>query len=63
MTNRHKLIISSKGNPTLYDLRKDPYEKKDLAADNPQLVKELTVKLRLWQSSVEKSLTGAEYEN
>lgn len=63
MTNRHKLIISSKGNPTLYDLRKDPYEKKDLAADNPQLVKELTVKLRLWQSSVEKSLTGADYEN
>lgn len=61
MTNRHKLILSSKGRPVLYDLNKDPFEKQDLAGDNPQLVEQLTKKLRQWQSSVENSLTGADY--
>ena len=63
MTNRHKLIVSPKGEPVLYDLVEDPFEKQDLSGDNPELVKELTEKLRQWQSSVENSLTGADYKD
>ena len=63
MTNRHKLILSAKNKPVLYDLIKDPFEKHDLANGSLQLVEELSGKLRQWQSSVENSLTGADYKN
>ena len=62
VTNRHKLIVSPKGQPVLYDVVEDPYETKDLAGTEPQLLKELTQKLRQWQASVENSLTGADYK-
>ena len=46
----------------LYDLDADPAETKDLAEQNPEVVQELTKKLRQWQRSVEVSLTGADNE-
>jgi uncharacterized sulfatase len=36
------------GKPELYDLARDPFEKDDLAAKNPEKVKELTKKLDAW---------------
>jgi arylsulfatase A-like enzyme len=45
----------------LFDLKADPAEKTNLAAQQPELVKSLQTKLRQWQDSVLKSLTGADY--
>jgi arylsulfatase A-like enzyme len=61
MTNRHKLIISSKGKLSLYDLIDDPGEKQNLSDSNEQLVENLSEQLRRWQASVEVSLTGEDY--
>ena len=61
MNDRYKLIVSSKGKPTLYDILSDLGETKDLAAQNPAVVRTLSKQLRAWQSSVETSLTGADY--
>lgn len=44
-TNSHKLIISSKAEPVLYDLLGDPNETKDIAAEQPEHVKKLKTKL------------------
>ena len=47
--------------PKLFDLRADPAEKKDVAAEHPQEVARLSRQLRAWQESVLASLTGADY--
>ena len=61
----HKLVIHEQksGAPKieLFDLKADPAEKSNLAAQQPDLVTSLQTKLRDWQSSVLKSLTGADY--
>ena len=46
----------------LFDLNADPAETKDLAAEQPETTEKLKAKLRAWQDSVLKSLTGADYE-
>jgi arylsulfatase A-like enzyme len=63
--NDYKLIIqeSKQGaqKVELFDLKTDPAEKTNLAAEKPELVKSLQTKLRAWQDSVLQSLTGADY--
>ncbi|HCN76070.1 MAG TPA: N-acetylgalactosamine-6-sulfatase [Verrucomicrobiales bacterium] len=62
----HKLVIhEQKGGAAkveLFDLKADPAEKTNLAEKQPDLVKSLQSKLRAWQESVLKSLTGADYQ-
>lgn len=62
--NRFKLVIDgAKDSGTeLFDLRADPYEKKNLAAAHPAEVARLAAHLRTWQQSVLESLTGADYK-
>lgn len=61
----HKLVIqdlkNGKSRAELFDLDADPAEKSNLANDKPELVKTLGQKLREWQTSVLKSLTGEDY--
>lgn len=45
----------------LYDVAKDPKETTDLAAQEPERVKQMTAALKAWKESVEKSLGGADY--
>ena len=62
MENRYKLIVDQKGAATLFDIVDDPYEKNDLAGSRPQDVTRLRTALQAWQASVERSLTGADYD-
>jgi arylsulfatase A-like enzyme len=61
----HKIVIHEQksGAPKieLFDLKADPAEQTNLAAQQPELVNSLQAKLRQWQDSVLKSLTGADY--
>jgi arylsulfatase A-like enzyme len=45
----------------LYDVSADPRETTDLAAQHPDRVARMTAELEAWQSSVENSLSGADY--
>jgi arylsulfatase A-like enzyme len=45
----------------LYDVSKDPQETTDLASQQPERVTQMTSALEAWKTSVEKSLTGADY--
>ena len=45
----------------LYDVSKDPKETTDIAAQQPERVAKMTAALEAWKSSVEKSLSGADY--
>lgn len=60
-----KLVIheQKKGDPKieLFDLKADSGETTDLAKEQPEAVQKLQAKLRAWQDSVLKSLTGADY--
>lgn len=63
---RFKLVIhdgrkSQSSRTELFDLEADPGEKTSVAAKQPERVKQLQAKLRAWQESVLKSLTGADY--
>lgn len=62
---QHKLVIheKKKGAATLelFDLANDPAEKTNLLDQQPELAKILQAKLRAWQDSVLKSLSGADY--
>ena len=62
---RYKLLVQDqkKGGmkSELFDLESDPAEKTDLAADRPEVVEALGERLRTWQESVLRSLTGADY--
>ncbi|MCA1964262.1 MAG: sulfatase-like hydrolase/transferase, partial [Prosthecobacter sp.] len=62
----HKLVIHNGKKPgadrvELFDLENDPAEKTSLTEQQPALVQKLQEKLRAWQTSVLKSLTGADY--
>lgn len=55
-----KLHQMSSENYALYDLEADPAETNDLATQMPEVVEELSAKLKEWQCSAEVSLTGAD---
>jgi len=61
-----KLVIRGKNvkpsSVELFDLKKDPAEKKNLAEEKPAQVKKMEEGLNQWQHSVMKSLTGADYQ-
>jgi hypothetical protein len=42
----------------LFDIEKDPLEKKDLKNEKPDVVKELLAKIRNWQSSLPSKPKG-----
>ena len=44
----YKLVIVRGGKPELYDVSADPSERRDLAATNPQRVKQLQAELNAW---------------
>lgn len=46
---------------TLYNLKKDPAEKKDVAGDNQDRVDTMKQQLSDWQTSVIESLNGEDY--
>jgi arylsulfatase A-like enzyme len=63
---RFKLVIhdgkkSAAPKTEIFDLEADPAEKTSLTAQQPERVQQLQAKLRDWQQSVLKSLTGADY--
>jgi arylsulfatase A-like enzyme len=60
--NRYKLVEPTPGAFELYDMKADPGEQNDLAADHPEITEKLRNQLRTWQSDVEKSLSGADYK-
>ena len=45
----------------LYNVAADPKETTDLAAQEPERVKNMTAALEAWKASVERSLAGADY--
>ncbi len=61
-----KLVIHElkNGSPQLelFDLAKDPAEKKNLVDELPGVAEKLNKQLRQWQQSVLESLTGADYQ-
>ncbi len=62
--NRYKLVINDqKGDPIreLFDLSKDPAEKKNVIISHPEIAEMLEKQLSGWQQSVLESLTGADY--
>ncbi|GAB4157950.1 MAG: sulfatase-like hydrolase/transferase [Planctomycetaceae bacterium] len=65
LDHNYKLVVHNLSNgktrTELFDLHRDPGEKTDLAKSQPQVVKKLQRKLHAWQTSVLKSLTGADY--
>lgn len=51
-----KLLADPDGSKAqLYDISKDPSEKRDMVANNPGVVKDLTAKLAAWQKSLPES--------
>jgi arylsulfatase A-like enzyme len=62
---RHKLVIHETNDRSprreLFDLQADPAEKTSLLAQQPAVAEDLQSKLREWQKSVLKSLSGADY--
>ena len=64
LDNQYKLILGADGESSieLFDLDADRAEKNNLADDHPAIASELSQQLRKWQTSVLKSLTGADYQ-
>ena len=61
--NRYKLYSSDEGKSfELYDLENDPYEKQDIAKDQPEIVKVMSKILRDWITSCRRSEAGADYK-
>ena len=62
--NRYK-IYSSNGGKTfmLFDLVRDASEKKDIAAEKPEIVKAMRATLEAWRRSCKNSLAGKDYRN
>ena len=47
----------------LFDLKKDPSEKNNLAAQHPDLIKKMTATLEQWRKSCRQSDTGGDYRD
>jgi len=61
---RYKLVIHERQRGQrreLFDLQTDPAEKADLVEQQPAIAEKLGTRLRDWQQSVLRSLTGADY--
>lgn len=62
LNNRYKLLVGlGQSGPQLYDLTADPYERRDVAREHPDIVKSMTAEMEAWQRSVELSLSGRDY--
>jgi arylsulfatase A-like enzyme len=64
ITTRYKLHTNSQKGKTeteLYDLSVDPGEANNIASRHPDIVDKMTAELHVWQQSVERSLSGADY--
>lgn len=63
-TQRYKIYKGKKNQPwKLYDLIADPSEKNDLAAEHPEIVKELAKKFNDWRASCKESDQGKDYKD
>ena len=65
LDDHHELVIhdgkkAAHAKSELFDLEADPEEKTDIANQQPDRVQQLQIKLRAWQASVLKSLTGGD---
>ncbi|UCD57781.1 MAG: sulfatase-like hydrolase/transferase, partial [Candidatus Hydrogenedentota bacterium] len=61
--NRYKIYSSDKGNSyALFDLLEDSGETQNLAAEKPQIVKAMKMKLDQWRASCKNSLAGKNYQ-
>jgi hypothetical protein len=47
--DKHKLIVSSDGQAELYAWREDPGEETNVAARQPEVLRQLQARLRQWQ--------------
>lgn len=62
-TQRYKLYSGNKGKSwELYDLSEDPYEKKDIAKQHPEIVTKLAAELASWRESCKQSDQGGDYQ-
>jgi arylsulfatase A-like enzyme len=60
--NRYKIYSKNKGKTyMLFDLVEDPGEKKDLAAEKPQILQSMKATLTKWRNSCKDSLAGKDY--
>ncbi len=60
--NRYKLITQNKGKTwMLFNLVTDPSERKDLAAEKPEIVEKMKATLNAWRASCKDSLAGKDY--
>jgi arylsulfatase A-like enzyme len=61
--NRFKLHKFAAARYELYDLMDDPSEKRNLAAEKPEVVDRMNAALGVWQESVLKSYRGEDYQS
>ena len=47
--DRYKLVVNTDGQAELYAWREDPGEETNLAASQPEVLRELQARLRQWQ--------------
>ena len=59
--NRYKLFKQMPDKLALFDMLADPWEKNDIAAEHPDIVKRMDGELEAWRKSVEHSGSGADY--
>lgn len=60
----HKLVVRTRGEGEgieLFNLKDDPAEATNLAAEKPELVEEIRAGMRAWQECVLNSLMGNDY--
>ena len=61
--NRYKIYSRNKGKTyMLFDLIEDPGEKKDLAAEKPEILQSMKATLEKWRKSCKDSLAGKDYK-
>jgi hypothetical protein len=61
--NRYKLITIDDGSYyMLFDLIKDPAETRDIADENPKIVRKMKTALKRWHKNCKSSLVGEDYK-
>ncbi|MHC4125698.1 MAG: sulfatase family protein, partial [Planctomycetota bacterium] len=61
--NRYKLISIDDGSGyMLFDLIKDPAETRDIADENPKIVRKMKTTLKRWHKNCKSSLAGEDYK-
>jgi arylsulfatase A-like enzyme len=63
ISGHHKVLREAKkdGRTRLYDLRRDPGEHNDIAAENPELLQQMLRKLQALDAGCQRSRDGADY--